>query len=400
MSSSSTLTTGRPRTTTVARAVYAPVRSLVVYLTEDCNLSCSYCFVKKSPRRMSSSTAREAVEFFLDRSISGALRDIEITFFGGEPFLELDRMEEIIALARQHRPNTHKHVSFGVTTNGTIFNERVERIVREANMKVLVSLDGTREASSRRPFRSGDPSHDTVAGNLPRFVACSPSTAVRMTFHQRALDLVGNVTHALELGAPAVGLCRVIEADWEGHEVDLEQAFERLADWYIEQVRGGVIPPLVVTNLQLVQLHCSRHGGARPPRSCRMGHSLLSVDPDGNVMACHRCLYRHAEWLGRVVHPALAATRQKYLDFSSEHMEGCRTCLARPVCGGGCRLVALEAGLAFSQAHPHQCLIMRCTAKALVRIHDTLLGEGNEAFRHLLEAPFGIPTGFSHLLAQ
>ena len=69
----------------------------MLYLTEDCNLRCSYCFVNKSPRRMSSDTARKAVEFYLDRNISGAEYSINITFFGGEPFLELDRMEEVIA---------------------------------------------------------------------------------------------------------------------------------------------------------------------------------------------------------------------------------------------------------------------------------------------------------------
>ena len=369
------------------RHVHAPVRSLVLYLTEDCNLACTYCFVRKSPRRMGAETARQAVEFLLDRGVSGALRDVEITFFGGEPFLELDRMEEIISLARQYRPNVHKHVSFGVTTNGTIFNERVERLVREAGMKVLVSLDGTPEASASRCFRSGRPSHETVARNLPRFVACASGTTVRMTFHPQALDLVGNVRHALALGAPAVGLCRVIEADWAGHEDALEQAFQDLADWFIDETRKGSIPPLVVTCLQLVQLHHALRGAPRPPRSCRMGHSLLAVDPDGHVMACHRCLYRPSDWVGTVERAVSVESRQEYLAFSSQDLQGCDTCVARPVCGGGCRVAALEDGHGFSQAHPHQCLIMRSTARALLRIHATLVDEGNSAFLQMLESP-------------
>jgi MoaA/NifB/PqqE/SkfB family radical SAM enzyme len=31
---------------------YAPVRHLMLYLTEECNLRCTYCFVKKEPRFM------------------------------------------------------------------------------------------------------------------------------------------------------------------------------------------------------------------------------------------------------------------------------------------------------------------------------------------------------------
>ena len=29
---------------------YAPVRTLLLYLTEECNLRCTYCFVKKQPK--------------------------------------------------------------------------------------------------------------------------------------------------------------------------------------------------------------------------------------------------------------------------------------------------------------------------------------------------------------
>ena len=40
-----------------------------MFLTEDCNHRCSYCFVKgKNPKRMSEQIARDALEFLLTAS--------------------------------------------------------------------------------------------------------------------------------------------------------------------------------------------------------------------------------------------------------------------------------------------------------------------------------------------
>ena len=365
-------------------AVYAPVTDLMLYLTEDCNLRCTYCFVNKSPRRMSSETARKAVEFFLDRNISGAEPVINITFFGGEPFLELDRMEEVIALGRQYRPNVYKKLTFSVTTNGTICSDRVERMVRGARMSVLLSLDGGPDASAHRPLRCGGSSWAQVAANLPLLASWSPDLTVRMSFHPGALDLVAGVRHVLGLGAPMVALCPVTDADWRGHEGRLEAAFQELADWYVAEARLDRLPPLTVTNDTLRQWHRVRQGGKRRSRPCRVATSVLGVDPDGHVMPCHRFLYRHGDHLGTVDSSRLSQERWKYVHLSAEDFPGCDGCLASPVCGGGCRAVALQAGLALGQAHPWHCLVTRAHARAAITIHDTLSREENPAFQRLL----------------
>lgn len=103
-----------------AMPVHAPVQNLVLYLTDDCNLRCSYCFVPKGARRMSADIARKAVDFFLSRHISGTCQRLGITFFGGEPFLEPERMREVMEYARAARPNVHKWVTFSAILTPTL----------------------------------------------------------------------------------------------------------------------------------------------------------------------------------------------------------------------------------------------------------------------------------------
>ena len=373
--------------------VYAPIRTLMLHLTEDCNLRCSYCFVKKSPRRMGSETARKAVEFFLARSVSGAEYDIHLNFFGGEPFLELDRMEEVIAFARQPRPNVYKNVIFSATTNGTIASGRVERMVREARMNLLISLDGDVQASGYRRFASGQSSYGVVSRNLPRLVSWSPEASVRMSFHPGALDLVGQARHGLDLGAPLVVLAPILDADWHDHVDALEGAFQALADWFIAEARQGRILALDVTHRLLQQYHHVLWGSPRPVHPCRAGSSLLGVDPDGNVLPCHRFLYRPEDWLGTVEQVRLPRARQRHLQASPSDSPGCEVCPATSICCGGCQAIARNAGLGWNEIHPSYCIVMQAQMRAILRIYHTLTAEAVPCFfQQVLQCP-RIQTG-------
>lgn len=380
--------------------VYAPVTILMLYLTEECNLRCTYCFVEKKPRHMSSETMRKSIDFFLDRNVSGANHEISLTFFGGEPFTRLDLMEEAIAYARQRRPNVYKSVKFSATTNGTVASPRVERIIREARMSLLVSMDGGHGASAHRPFVSGRSSYELLARNLPRLVAWSPSVVVRMTFHPQSLDLVGNVRHALEIGAPSIALCPVEEAPWKGHEQTLEDAYQALADYYIAEARAGRILPLEITNRYLRLHHAALHGAPRPARPCGVGTNLIGVDPDGHVMPCHRFLYRPKDWLGTVDRPEMDEDRWKYVHLSSSDILGCDGCVAQPVCGGGCRAVALMSGRSLYDAHPGYCITTRAHVRAVHKIYNALTADGNAAFTRMLGSAGYQNAGLAELTSR
>lgn len=58
-------------------------------ITNACNLSCRYCFVKQSPEYMSYQTAKDAADFLI-RNAEQSGTTPAITFFGGEPLLGWD----------------------------------------------------------------------------------------------------------------------------------------------------------------------------------------------------------------------------------------------------------------------------------------------------------------------
>ena len=55
-----------------------------------------------------------------------------ILFFGGEPLLAVDAIETIC------RGFKDKKVNFLIETNGTIYSERIHKLIEEYNIKVTV----------------------------------------------------------------------------------------------------------------------------------------------------------------------------------------------------------------------------------------------------------------------
>ena len=89
-----------------------PLQTLVVNVTNQCNLACTYCYEYgedkivdtengKQPKFMSEETARESVEFLLRESRDNPTA--HMTFFGGETLMNFPVLKSTIAYARRAR---------------------------------------------------------------------------------------------------------------------------------------------------------------------------------------------------------------------------------------------------------------------------------------------------------
>jgi organic radical activating enzyme/TusA-related sulfurtransferase len=107
---------------------------LWLYTNFDCNLRCSYCCVRSSPRALRRALGLESVRRIAAEAIGLGVREIFIT--GGEPFLLPDIGEIIVACATA-APTT-------VLTNGMLFSGRRLEILRSLErdrVTLQISLD-------------------------------------------------------------------------------------------------------------------------------------------------------------------------------------------------------------------------------------------------------------------
>ena len=89
-----------------------PLQTLVVNVTNQCNLACTYCYEYgedkivdtengKQPKFMTEETARESVDFMLRESRDNPTA--HMTFFGGETLMNFPVLKSTIAYARRAR---------------------------------------------------------------------------------------------------------------------------------------------------------------------------------------------------------------------------------------------------------------------------------------------------------
>src|SRR5262249_4566394 len=111
-----------------------PLTTMVLNVTNQCNLSCAYCYEYsedkivdtengRKPKFMSEETAQQSVDFMLAES--GDNKVAYLTFFGGETLLNFPVLRKTIGYARQRAAELGKEVEFSLTTNATLLKPDV-----------------------------------------------------------------------------------------------------------------------------------------------------------------------------------------------------------------------------------------------------------------------------------
>ena len=115
---------------------------ITITLTQSCNLSCVYCYEQcKSPRTIRLETAKRII----DREMEdySAFENIEIDFFGGEPFLAFETLKSLTDYINQKY--SHAPITLFTTTNGTLVHGEIQDWLRchSDSLVCCLSLDGT-----------------------------------------------------------------------------------------------------------------------------------------------------------------------------------------------------------------------------------------------------------------
>lgn len=148
------------------------MNQLVLQITQNCNLRCNYCAYTKndgfqrthSNKNMNKETAIKSLEFFRKHTIDS--KDIRISFYGGEPFINYELMKMLIEESNKFFQG--KKLSFNVTTNGTVFNREILSFLEKYQVKLTISLDGNKNVhdANRKYNNSNEGSFEKIKENL------------------------------------------------------------------------------------------------------------------------------------------------------------------------------------------------------------------------------------------
>ena len=155
------------------------VKALCLHIAHDCNLACRYCFAEEGEyhgRRalMSYEVGKKALDFLIANS--GARRNLEVDFFGGEPLMNWQVVKDLVKYGREQEKLHDKKFRFTLTTNGVLLNDEIMEFCNKEMANVVLSIDGRKEVHDfMRPFRKGAGSYDLVMPKFKKFAETSRS---------------------------------------------------------------------------------------------------------------------------------------------------------------------------------------------------------------------------------
>lgn len=309
----------------------AGLDTLVLRLTNRCNLTCAYCYAEgcAAGADLPLELATEAVA----RACPPGRR-LHVQFTGGEPLLRWDTARRVLDFGQA----TGRQLYASLQTNGTLLTPELCREIRARGVAVGVSLDGVAGENAARFFPGGAPSFPAVVRGLQTLAEAGMTvnltavvTAVNAGHLDRLLDFglwCGNVYGVgLDLIRPQG---RGTSSRLSPSPQALEEGLNRLLARHDKLADLGY--PVRLKELERLRL-LLRTGRKRTCYCNAQTGRSLAVTPDGRLWPCsalagvERCL------LGQVGMEG---------DFPEKPCPGlelpdrCVRCPAAGLCGGGC----------------------------------------------------------------
>jgi len=137
------------------------LNDLTLYLTEECNIRCVYCFQKRRDRKLELSFIEKALDFFREDFQD----ECYIGFYGGEPLLAFDTIRATLAFVENNKALKSKNFRYSISTNGALLTNDMLDFLNDHRFRVNLSHDGTAQETTRP-----SPMNPPILENMDRLI--------------------------------------------------------------------------------------------------------------------------------------------------------------------------------------------------------------------------------------
>jgi uncharacterized protein len=202
--------------------LFPPITALELIVTEDCNLRCAYCFEKDmiGRKKMSLKVAQAAIDLLFDYSQEE--NDLYITYFGGEPLLNIPLIKSITEYVEKKEELSGKKVEFGMTSNGILLNESMAEYLARHKINVLLSIDGSKLSHDLcRVDKKGRGTFERSMEGLKMLKRFQPWIGTRMTVVPSNVQrLYEDVVELHDLGINQFIICHATGIEWSKEDIE------------------------------------------------------------------------------------------------------------------------------------------------------------------------------------
>lgn len=312
------------------------IRTLMLMVTNSCNLNCVYCYEShKTSHKMDFDTAKRAIlDVFDETGFDG----VSIQFMGGEPLLGFPLIKDVSEWLWSK--NIKYPYSLFAATNGTLLNEDMKVWFTANKHRISLGLSFDGDVNTQNTNRSNSAS----LVDLDYFRDTWPESSVKMTISTDSLKyLCENVVFLEENGFTKIKTDLAYMHGWtKQHLVLWNEQLSLLKNYYLDSNRD---------------MHCSLFNTPidailseeRHAKRCSCGEEMSCVDWDGTIYPC--------QMFAPISMDSAMYNKLKDIDFADAEnfqVQECRDCVLQSCCPG-CAGCNLKFNGAINRINPFYC---------------------------------------------
>lgn len=308
------------------------IDTIYINITNNCNLSCNYCLVGKY-RKKSTLSIANFKEFYKQilTYIEENTQEIRFILYGGEPFLEKEKLRYVI-----NELSKLKNCTIGIITNGTLVDVDFIKYLGEKDVYLNVSVDGPLFITdSHRKFKNCLKSvYKTVEKNiqiLSNYIL-EDRIALSITITPEVLEnqdelikwlIKTNVKKVVYNILRRTSITTKYKDYYYKVAELMEKTYNQLKQYGISE---GITEQI---------LYYFKKSGIRMTSCAAMAGTEVTLDCDGKLYCCHGC-YSVDSFLGDATIELRSIEKRRMIDKLPIFREECKQCKAFAICGGKC----------------------------------------------------------------
>lgn len=335
---------------------YYPI-NLVLSLSSDCNLRCTYCYASagESHDSLTWETIENAINLSVEASKKLGQKRIKLLFHGGgEPLVKWDLLTRATELVEKLWLGEK---NFSLVTNGTLINKEKAVWFKKHGFHLSISLDGPKDVHDlQRPKVNGSGSFDDCIEGMSYLQQEKVPFGIRSTICRSNIDRMKEmllIAKAFGTGLKVEPLVITGRAEETLSSISFEDFYKAILDARVFAERMGIrFSSTYYHSLGAKIEFCSGNG------------QMFCILPGGFVSSCTRVTRKDDDLadifvLGQIDSATLLIDKEKasiLRNQSIANLDQCIDCFAKWYCVGGCHHSRLMSGGQMSEKH---CVLIK-----------------------------------------
>lgn len=313
---------------------------LQLILTNSCNFNCKYCFCNHFVREkinnfMTFEIAEKSILKSLQIIKKNNKKNLTISFFGGEPSLNLQVIKKILLKFQNYFEGVN--ITYEYTSNGSIMNLEIAELFFSYKVLVSFSIDYLEpEDLSYRGDGSNLYSWEKIENNIKllteKEVAVEVSSVLSTeTFNKNFYFLVDNLK---KYNIQRMFL--ILSFDTEFYKIfSKNQIVEKIFDYYLYCLKKDISLEGYWYDTFSLIIDSDKFKEREAYKTCPSIGKMLSIEPNGDIFACKTTNVN----LGNIDTLEEIFKQDKYHHYAMRayiNSEECKGCEIQGFCSGNC----------------------------------------------------------------